>query len=85
MLMIVPTCTPNILSEKLSAQYKTLAQYMGDNKLVINDDKTHLLVMGTRKHNALRSEVSINTGTVMVRPVPSDKLLGMNNEHPQVT
>ena len=69
---------PAILSEKLSAQYKKLAQYMGDNKLVINDDKTHLLVMGTRKHNVLRSEVSINTGTVMVKPVPTEKLLGMN-------
>ena len=84
MLMIVPTTymysskDPAKLSEKLSAQYKKLAQYMGDNKLVINDDKTHLLVMGTRKHNVLRSEVSINTGTVMVKPVPTEKLLGMN-------
>ena len=37
---------PVELSEKLSEQYAKLADYMGDNKLVINDDKTHLLVMG---------------------------------------
>ena len=39
--------TPTLaLSEKLSEQYAKLADYIGDNKLVINDDKTHLLVMG---------------------------------------
>ena len=69
---------PATLSEKLSAQYKKLAQYMGDNKLVINDDKTHLLVMATKKHDALRAEVSINTGTVIVKPVVTEKLLGIN-------
>ena len=32
---------PRVLSEKLSEQYGKLASYMGDNRLVINDDKTH--------------------------------------------
>ena len=61
-----------------------LAEYMGDNKLVINDDKTHLLVMGTTRHDALRPEVSINTGTVVVKPVATEKLLGMNIHQSQV-
>ena len=69
---------PVALSEKLSSQYRKLAEYMGDNKLVINDDKTHLLVMGTARHDAVRSEVSINTGTVVVKPVTTEKLLGIN-------
>ena len=69
---------PAVLSEKLSLQYKKLSEYMGDNKLVINDDKTHLLVMGTPRHDTLRSEVSINTGSVLVRPVVTEKLLGVN-------
>ena len=67
-----------MLSKKLSDQYKRLAEYMGDNKLVINDDKTHLLVMGTTKHDANRGSVTIDTGTCIVKPVPSHKLLVIN-------
>ena len=37
-----------MLSEKLSQQYK-LSDYMTANQLVINADKTHLIVMGTKK------------------------------------
>ena len=69
---------PAELSAKLSEQYKRLAEYMGDNKLVINNDKTHLLVMGTRKHAQLRQQVSVDTGTVVVTPVETEKLLGIN-------
>ena len=69
---------PAILTEKLSAQYKCLAEYMGDNKLVINNDKTRLLVMGTQKYAALRSQVRIDTGTVIIKPVETEKLLGLN-------
>ena len=69
---------PVQLSSKLSEQYKNLAEYMGDNRLVINDDKTHLLVMGSKKHAEDRERVSINTGTVVVTPLESEKLLGIN-------
>ena len=65
---------PAILSEKLSGQYSKLADYMGNNKLVINDDKTHLLVMGTPKYFEKRKLVSINTGTVVVQPIETEKL-----------
>ena len=69
---------PACLSEKLSEQYKKLARYMGDNKLVINDDKTHLLVMATARHAANRELVKIDTGTVEIKPVETEKLLGLN-------
>ena len=69
---------PGCLSEKLSEKYRKLAVYMGDNKLVINDDKTHLLVMGTARHSANRDLVSIDTGTVVVKPIATEKLLGLN-------
>ena len=51
---------------------------MRDNRLVINDDKTHLVVMGGRKFNELREQVSIDTGSVVVPPVDTEKLLGLN-------
>ena len=69
---------PATLSRKLSEQYRKLANYMGDNKLVINDDKTHLLVMGTAKYNTKRELVSVDTGTIVVKNTETEKLLGMN-------
>ena len=66
------------LSHKLSTQYRKLADYMGDTGLVINDDKTHLIVMGTRKDENKRKEVKVETGTVTITPVPSEKLLGLH-------
>ena len=69
---------PACLSAKLSEQYKKLANYMGNNKLVINDDKTHLLVMATARNAAKRELVSIKTGTVEVKPIETEKLLGLH-------
>ena len=69
---------PAQLSDKLSMQYRNIAEYMGDNKLVINNDKTHLLVMGSKKHEEARMMVHINTGTVVISPVETEKLLGIN-------
>ena len=62
----------------MSMQYKNLAEYLGDNRLVINNDKTHLLVKGSRKNEQARARVHINTGTVVVSPVETEKLLGIN-------
>ena len=69
---------PEHLSAKLTMQYKNLAEYMGDNKLVINNDKTHLLVMGSKKDEAARKLVNIDTGTVVITPIETEKLLGIN-------
>ena len=35
---------PEVLSSGLTRQYQEIAKYMAANKLVINDDKTHLPV-----------------------------------------
>ena len=72
----VSATNPQLLTEKLSTKYKKLAEYMGDNGLVINDDKTHLVVMGTRKNNEARKNVKIETGTVTIKPDTTEKLLG---------
>ena len=69
---------PVLLTEKLSAQYKKVAEYMSANRLVINDEKTHLVVMGTKKFGLARSEVHIDTGSVIIAPSETQKLLGIN-------
>ena len=39
------------LIENVDIKYKVIAQYMDKNKLILNGDKTHLLVMtSARKH-----------------------------------
>ena len=68
---------PVELSKMITKQYSKLAGYMWDNRLVINDDKTHLLVMATPKYADTRKEVRITTPTVNVKPVKTDKLLGI--------
>ena len=74
----VASSDPQVLSDKLSTQYRKLADYMGDTGLVINDDKTHLVVMGTRKNSEKRKSVKVETGTVTVTPVATEKLLGLH-------
>ena len=69
---------PSELSDKLTSVYKIIADYMGNNRLVINDDKTHLVVMGSKANNMKRNLVEIIAGNTTIRPTPSEKLLGLN-------
>ena len=66
---------PDTLSEKLTSQYKIIAQFMVDNRLKLNDEKTHLLVMGTGNEH-IRAQVRIHTSTDIITPSPCQKLLG---------
>jgi hypothetical protein len=70
---------PEVLSYKLTTQYRKLTDYMGDTGLVINDDKTHLIVMG-RKNSEQRKLVKVETGTVTVTPVATEKLFTIQEE-----
>ena len=49
---------------------------MAANRLVINGDKTHLVVMGMRKTAARRQEVSISADGFNIKPSRAEKLLG---------
>ena len=46
------------------------------NKLVINPDKTHLIVMADRKDEDRRSNVSIQAGVHNIVPTKKEKMLG---------
>ena len=45
---------PEEVSQKLSSHYNQIETYMHANKLVINSDKTHLIVMAGRGPAAAR-------------------------------
>ena len=49
---------------------------MNNNKLVINPDKTHLMVIGKKKSADLRKQVSLMAGGYRITPSETEKLLG---------
>ena len=69
---------PDELSEKLSQKYSALADFLTANKLKVNDEKTHLLVMSTRQKRRHRdaSTIIINTHTAIITPSQVERLLG---------
>ena len=67
-----------VLERKLNDKYSVLAEYMGNNRLKLNDDKTHLLIMTTKqKQRIINIDIKINTTTEEIKPVKSEKLLGI--------
>ena len=67
-----------VLEEKLNNKYNILANYMGNNKLKLNDDKTHLLIMTTQqKQKIININIQINTPTEEIKPIRNEKLLGI--------
>ena len=66
------------LSQKLTSRYEVLAEFLAENKLKVNDDKTHLLVRSTRQMRRFRdtSAVIINKPTAVISPSPVERLLG---------
>ena len=67
---------PVSLSSTLTAQYKTISTYMAANKLVINAEKTHLIVMGTKATAKRREEVTLQADQHVITPTRTEKLLG---------
>ena len=67
---------PAVLSNILTENYQDISKYMAANKLVINDDKTHLLVMGTKAMASKRDMVSVQAGNHTIAPTHEEKLLG---------
>ena len=67
---------PAVLTTTLTMQYKRISTYMAANKLVINDDKTHLVVMGSKAVAARRKEVHVVAGQHLIKPSSTEKLLG---------
>ena len=67
---------PAVLSHVLTTKFCKLAEWMHSNKLVLNSDKTHLLVLGSRRHINLTALVTVKAGESTIRPSESEKLLG---------
>ena len=67
------------LEKKLNEKYTALANYMNSNRLKLNDDKTHLLIMTTsQKQKLMNIEMKITTSAESIKPIRTEKLLGVN-------
>ena len=69
---------PDVLSSTLTNQYQVISKYMAANKLVINDDKTHILVLGTMAMDQRRGMVRMQAGNHIIMPSKQEKLLGLH-------
>ena len=67
---------PAILSDILTEKFDNLSVWMQNNKLVNDPDKTNLLVLGPKKFDRKRNEVSITAGNFTIKPTDTAKLLG---------
>ena len=79
MQMIVVFCeSSQDISRALSEKYKIISEFMSNNKLKLNSDKTHVMVLSSeRALNALDMEsICLNTGNEVIRCSKSEKLLG---------
>ena len=73
------SCTdPSELNQRLNTMYRTLATYFSDNRLVINGDKTKLIVVEHGKYGNARDNILVDTGTTIITPSESGRLLGIN-------
>ena len=68
---------PDIISQVLTSHYSKIAEYMAANKMVINADKTHLMVMAPARLEDKRKKVALKAGNYTITPTESEKLLGV--------
>ena len=67
---------PNVLSSVLNDKFQAMESWMTSNKLVINPDKTHLLVLGPKSASVRRNAVQVKINDKLIVPSTSEKLLG---------
>ena len=66
------------LNVDIDQKYKVIAQYMAKNKLILNSDKTHLMVMTSSKKHVAHQDFGIylDTSSEIILPKSEERLLG---------
>ena len=69
---------PIQLNLKLSRKYNIISEYFTNNRLKVNDSKTHLIIMATeQKRRTLQENICINLPEDTIYPTESERLLGI--------
>ena len=69
---------PMVVKAAITTKYKQISDYMAQNKLVLNSDKTHLIVMATQHQHRVYGDfgITLDTGTQEIVPTFCEKILG---------
>ena len=75
----ISSAEPDELEALLQDRYASISNYMLGNRLALNDDKTHFLVIAPkglhRRNNNF--EVTLNTGSEQINPSKNERILGL--------
>ena len=65
-------------NNSINQKYKVISEYMTNNKLILNSDKTHLMIMTSAKKHSLHQDFGIflDTGTEIIHPQSEERLSG---------
>ena len=76
--MTVSHHDPVELENTIAEKYKSVADYMANNRLKLNSDKTHLLIMTSSIHHKKHQNfgIKLDTGQEEIEPSAHEKLLG---------
>ena len=75
---ILSANTTEELSSRLEVKFQVMSNYLSENRLCINSEKTHLLCIPTRqkKRNNNLTPVTLNTGNEIIKTSRTETLLG---------
>ena len=64
----------------MNSKFKTMSKYLTDNRLCINSDKTHTLVMSRKqkRRHIETAAVTLDTGSEVITPSLVEHLLGVS-------
>ena len=70
--------TEEELSRKMSDKFKVMESYLTDNRLCINPEKTHTILLCSKQKRRFihTAAVTLDTGTEVISPSPEEQLLG---------
>ena len=69
---------PTKLAESIKEKYWLISDYMSKNRLILNSEKTHLLIMTSARNHRSHGNygITLDTGTEVIEPGTEEKLLG---------
>ena len=67
---------PKILQNKIEVNFQKISEYMTANKLFLNSDKTHLMILDSSKSHSLHGDfgIKLNTGNEIIEPCNSNRI-----------
>ena len=70
---------PDTISTKITEKYRVISEYMNNNKLKLNGDKTHLMLLGTDyawRNKLNENSINLDTGDEIIATSKCEQLLG---------